>query len=76
MECHVYSEEMEDQDIQNHMSNGLETTLKNISLYEPNFCEHSSLHPYVGMEFDTLSEVKEFYTSFCVYFYVLMKVGI
>ncbi|XP_024636596.2 protein FAR1-RELATED SEQUENCE 5-like [Medicago truncatula] len=48
----------------NHMSNGLETPSKVISSHETNDGDHPNLHPRIGMEFNNINDVKEFYISF------------
>jgi len=50
--------------ITNHMSNGLETPSKVISSHETNDGDDPNLHPRIGMEFNTINDVKEFYISF------------
>jgi len=51
-------ESLEDHAIVDPVSNDLEPNLENSNSHETNFC------PIVDMEFDSIKNVKEFYTSF------------
>ena len=66
MECveSFTAKNIEDCEIVDSMPNDLETPLENISSNEANVDEHLVLYPCIGMEFDSLTDVKEFYTSF------------
>ncbi|RHN72567.1 hypothetical protein MtrunA17_Chr2g0289081 [Medicago truncatula] len=52
-------ESLEDHEIVDHVSNDLEPNLENSNSHETN-----TICPIVDMEFDSIEDVKEFYTSF------------
>jgi hypothetical protein len=57
-------ESLEDDEMNDLVSNDLETNLGNSKSNETNVEEYHNVCPTVGMEFDSLEDVKEFYTSF------------
>ncbi|CAJ2665909.1 unnamed protein product [Trifolium pratense] len=57
-------ESLEDHEMVDLVSNDVETTLENSKSNEAKVEEHLDACPTAGMEFNSLEDVKEFYTSF------------